>query len=420
MNPEYLAEYAVKILYIHQYFTTPQLPGGTRSYEFGRRLVDQGHEVTMLTSKFSPEPWSGPALQRTHDIAGMKVVELRAGSSKRHAGTSVPYLQRILSFTWQSIVQTLGVLGLPRHDVVFATSTPLTIGLPGLIAKWKMRVPMVFEVRDLWPEAPIQMGAVKNPLMIKATRWLERFIYKHSDHVVALSPGMADGVAEAGVEETRISIIPNSSDTALFNPEVDGSGVRTELGLEGKFMASYFGAFGEANDLTYVAQAARLLKDEGEQNIVFVLNGHGKREVWLRSFKQEHGLDNLIILEAGKEKTWVAQLAAASDVNMTIYKNVPVLYTCSPNKLFDSLAAGKPVLVNTPGWLADIAEGKKTGVAVEPESPESIVEKLKFLRDNPDLCLEYGKNARHVAETEYSRDILAVKLEKVLTAVAAT
>lgn len=405
------------ILYLHQYFRTPQQVGGTRSYEFARRFVEAGHRVTVLTARDRSVPWTTGGLLRRHTVAGIDVVEVKAGYTDGQYGTKLSYPQRILTFVWFALLSCAAVLRVPRPDVVFATSTPLTIGIPGVLASKVRRVPLVFEVRDLWPEAPIQMGALRHPVAIAVARWLERAIYRNSAHVVALSPGMAEGVRRAGVPDERVGVIPNASDLALFHPDVDGTGLRRELGLEGRFVCSYFGTMGEANDLTYVVRAAQLLQERGDDGIAFVLQGHGRRRAGLEDFCREHGLSNVQFLDA-VPKEGVARLTAASDLCMTIYKNVPILYTCSPNKLFDSLAAGRAVLVNTPGWLRDLVLEHQVGVYAEPDSAEAIVEQVTFLRDHPELCAQYGRNARRLAEEVFSRDRLAQQLEQVLVRAA--
>ncbi len=403
------------ILYLHQYFNTPQHVGGTRSYEFARRFVKAGHQVTMLTARDHLTPWMEKGMIREHYIEGIHVLELNAAYRQGRYGTTLPYYKRLLSFFQFAFASCwAAVSNIPRPDVVFATSTPLTIGIPGMLASKRWRVPFVFEVRDLWPEGPIQMGALSNPLLKMLAAWLERTIYRHSAHIVALSPGMADGVKKTGIPDERISMIPNASDLELFTPDIDGAEIRERLGLGDRFACLYFGAMGEANDLTYVVQAARILQEQNDARIVFVLHGHGKRLPQLKAYCQEYQLTNVIFSDSVDSKEDVARLAAASDLCMTIYKNVPILYTCSPNKLFDSLAAGKPILVNTPGWLREIAEQHQVGVYVEPESAEAIVKQVRYLRDQPELCGQYGKNARKLAEELFSRDTLAAQLLNIL------
>jgi glycosyltransferase involved in cell wall biosynthesis len=403
----------VHILYLHQYFVTRSGIGGTRSYEFARRMVAEGHRVTMVTAADPRVPWRG-LLSRRHEINGIEVVEVRGGYTDYVGGTARGYVSRALAFASFAVTSSIAVLSLPRPDVVFATSTPLTIGLPGVVASRWHRRSMVFEVRDLWPEAPIQLGALRNPLFRWAARRLESFIYARSKHVVALSPGMRDGVVAAGVPEDRVTVIPNASDLDLFYPERDGADFRQRLGLDGKFVCTYFGAMGEANDLIPVLQAAKLLQERGEDDIAVVLHGNGKRRADLERWVRDNDLSNVVFSTQVPDKDAVASLVAASDVGMTIYKNVPVLYTCSPNKLFDTFAAGRPAIVNTPGWLQSLVEDNEAGVYAPPDDPEALAECMTYLRDHPDVVERYGRNARALAEREFDRTLLAHRLIAVL------
>ena len=401
------------ILYLHQYFTTRTGIGGTRAYEFARYLVKQGHEVTVLTTgnpSSSNSDASNATGRRRRKVEGIDVVELDAGSFHYMTGTSMGYLSRSILFFKFALASSWAVTRLARPDIVFATSTPLTIGLPALIASKYFRVPLVFEVRDLWPEAPIQMGALRNLALIELTRWFERTVYRNSAHVVALSPGMRDGVIAAGVSPDRVSMIPNASDLELFSPEVDGSDFRARLGLNGQFVCTYFGAMGEANDLRPVVEAARLLEERGEKGVAFVLHGKGKRRAELEAFCNSHELKNVVFSDPIPDKHAVARLAAASDVCMTIYKNVPILYTCSPNKLFDTFAAGRPALVNSPGWLRELVEKNEAGMYVRPDDAAHLADTVVFLRDHPEVVKTYGLNARRLAEESFDRNKLAAQL----------
>jgi glycosyltransferase involved in cell wall biosynthesis len=413
----YIGE-TMHIMYLHQYFGTPAQAGGIRSYQFARYFVEQGHKVTMVTLPYRDGPWEGGALLQASRVDGIDVVEIRAGQFGRVHSTAVAYPTRILRFFEFAVVSSLVVARLPRPDVVFATSTPLTIGIPGLVASKFHRVPLVFEVRDLWPEAPIQMGALRDPVSVAMAHWLERTIYRNSAHVVALSPGMRDGVVAAGVPPARVSMIPNASDLDLFSPELDGTEYRDLLGVGERFMVIYFGNMGEANDLTQVVQAARLLQGQGEDGLVFVLHGHGKRRPELEDYCSRHGLSNVIFSDRIPHKRDLAKLVAASDVCLTIYKNVPILYTCSPNKLFDTFAAGRPAIVNTPGWLKELVEENEVGVYARPDDAAHLAERVVYLRDHPEIVAAYGHNARRLAEQDFDRRKLAAQLLTVLESVA--
>jgi len=406
----------MNILYLHQYFVTRSEVGGTRSYEFARYLVNQGHRVTMVTSA-SGRQSDSQSRTRRRNVDGIEVIDIRAGYEALLHGTALGYFARVLAFIKFAVASSLVVLRQPKPDVVFATSTPLTIGIPALVASKFHKTPLVFEVRDLWPEAPIQIGAIRNLLIIKTLQWFERTIYRHSSHVIALSPGMLEGIVAAGVPLARVSMIPNASDLELFSPEVDGTEFRARLGLNGQFVCSYFGAMGEANDLRQVVEAAKCLQEKGEKDIAFVLHGKGKRRSELESFCRTQGLKNVVFSDPIPDKYQIARLAAASDACMTIYKDIPILYTCSPNKLFDTLAAGRPAIVNSPGWLKELVESNEVGLYARPGDGVHLAECVRYLRDHPEIAKAFGQNARKLAEQKFDRNKLAAQLLRVFESV---
>ncbi len=245
----------MRILYLHQFFITRAGAGGTRSYEFARRFVSRGHAVRMLTAAGGRE-----------DVEGIEVVGVRGGYADYVSATATSYPRRMLAFARFALAATATALRGPRPDVIYATSPPLTMALPAMAAAARWRAPLVFEVRDLWPEAPIQMGALRNPLLRRAARLLERLVLRRATRVIALSPGIERGVVAAGAPPERVSLVPNGADLDLFHvaPEPE------------RFRVSYFGTMGEANDLTAVVEAARLL-----DGVEFVLMGDGKHRARL-------------------------------------------------------------------------------------------------------------------------------------------
>jgi glycosyltransferase involved in cell wall biosynthesis len=412
----------VRILYLHQFFMTRDGTGGTRSYEFARRLVAAGHEVTMVTA--------GRGAERQVD--GIRVIEARGGYGDYVRATGVGYGRRLLAFARFAVAATLAALRGPRPDVVFATSPPLTMALPAIVAARRWWAPLVFEVRDLWPEAPIQMGALRSPWAQQLARWLERAVYRSATEIVALSPGMRDGIVATGVAPERVTLIPNASDLDLFSPDLDPGDLRARLGLrESDFVCAYFGTMGEANDLGQVIEAAALLQGDGpagsgtgaadthesdadgDRRVVFVLQGDGKRRASLEAEVSRRGLRNVLLPPAG-DKLAAARLAAASDACMTIFKDVPILATNSPNKLFDTFAAGRPAIVNTDGWQRVLVEEHEAGVFAPPGDAAALADRVLFLRDDPELTRRYGANARALAEREFDRDLLAERLRTVL------
>ena len=389
----------MRILYLHQFFITRAGVGGTRSYEFARRFVSRGHAVRMVT-----------AASGTSEVDGIEVVGARGAYADYVSATATSYPRRMLAFARFAVTSSLQALRGPRPDVVYATSPPLTIALPALLAAARHRAPLVFEVRDLWPEAPIQMGALRNPLTRRLARALERFVLRRSTRVIALSPGIREGVEAAGVRPERIALVPNASDLELFSPALDRASERERLGLGSGFVCSYFGTLGEANDLIQVVRAAALVDD-----VTFVLQGDGKQRAEL----ERQGGANVVFLPPAAAKEDVARLAAASDACLTIFKDVPVLATNSPNKLFDTFAAGRPAIVNQPGWMRELVEGNEAGLYARAGDPADLAAKVAWLRDHPDEAARLGRNARALAEREFGRDELAGRALAVLEEAAA-
>lgn len=391
----------MNILYIHQYFLTPQEPGGTRSYWLAQELIKNGHKVTMITSstKFAEEI-------KELNVDGIDVIYLKEDYDQNMSITR--RLKAFLKFMYKS-----SRIGLKQKniDLVIATSTPLTIGIPALILKWFRKIPFVFEVRDLWPEVPIQMGAIKNKWMIKATRMLEKTIYKNAAHVIALSPGMQDGVLKY-LSEEKISMIPNMAKMDEFWPRENNYELMSELGLKkDSFKIVHFGSLGLANGAYSIIESAKLMNENHDVEFLFV--GGGSTEKDLIDQVEKNKLENVKFLGKFSMKD-VSEIVNFSDVSIISFLDLPILYTNSPNKLFDSLSAGKPIIVNSAGWTKDIAEQYECGYYVNPHYPQELVDKIVYLKNKPDLVNEMGRNARKLAETTYDKSILCKQFVRVI------
>ncbi|MBN2138250.1 MAG: glycosyltransferase family 4 protein [Sedimentisphaerales bacterium] len=388
------------ILYIHQHFATPEGATGTRSYEFARRWVKAGHKVTLITG--------------CYDIGGLKTGEKRSrrvtieGIDVRVVGAKYSnkqsFLRRIASFLSFCLLSVCAGLRTRKVDVIYATSTPLTIGIPAVLLKWLKRAPYVFEVRDQWPEVPIELGVIRNRFMIKLLLRMERTIYNQSAGVVALSPGMAEGVRSVLTKDRPVTVIPNCCDTNVFHPGIDASDLRMELGWGDKLVLLHFGAMGRANGLEFVVRAADKLREHPD--IFFVLVGDGSERPGLQAEIDRLSLDNIRILDP-KPKSEMARLIAACDVSMVIFADHPILEHNSANKFFDSLSAGKPILLNYSGWQRELLEKNQAGFACSRYNLDEFVERVLYLNSHRDRIAEMGKNARRVAVEEFDRDKLA-------------
>lgn len=399
----------MKILYINQYFKPPTEPGSTRAYWVAKRLLEDGHAVTMLAHRntlFSHVGKDIPRCRRT-TIDGIDVVYLRNryANSMGLAGRAWAFLLFMLRSTWHALREK-------DVDLVIATSTPLTVAFPALMRKWLRGTPFIFEVRDLWPEVPIQMGAVRNRWIVRFLRWFEKTTYRNAVHVVALSPGMREGVMKY-IPAEKTSMIPNMAKIDAFWPREKNTELMRGMGLrEDSFKVIYFGAMGLSNAIDYIVEAARLLENESP-SVDFIFVGQGRFMDRLKQQQQEKPMRNLFLFDRVAMKE-MSEIVNFCDLSLVTFTDIPILYTNSPNKLFDSLSAGKPVIVNSRGWTKEMAETHDCGVFVDPSDSKDLAGKIRALRDNPERLSRMGRNARKLAETVYDKSILCEQFREVV------
>jgi glycosyltransferase involved in cell wall biosynthesis len=391
----------LNILYIHQYFATPHGSTGTRSYEFARRWVQAGHRVTVITTtaQLTSDDVPGGDLRRRCEFEadGIRVIALPIPYSQK-LGSKARILA-FLCFMWRS---TGTLLKLEHIDVVYTTSTPLTVVLPALARKFWCGTPYVFEVRDLWPEIPYQLGYIRSQFLYKLLRNFERYAYQFAAAVVALSPGMRDSILSLTPDKDVI-VVPNCSDTELFRPDIDGCA----RGWEGRFVCIHIGAIGVANGLDDVVQIARILSHDPDY--LFVLIGDGGERQRLMRMAEEFKLTNIQFLGA-LPKTELPAILASADVSLVTFAHYPILEHNSANKLFDSLAAGKPVVLNYGGWQRELLESEKAGFGCHQGDIQTFVGALIRIKNDPLLRTEMGRNARRLAESRFNRDRLAAEV----------
>jgi len=398
--------FVMKIIYLHQYFNTPQMAGGTRSYEMARRMVSAGHEVHIVTS------WRKPTESNAwvHEVIdGINVHWLPIPYDN-----AMSYRDRVRAFI-KFAFHCGGKARSIGADVVFATSTPLTIVVPGYYASRRLGCPMVFEVRDLWPELPIAIGALKNPIMKMSMRLFERFAYRSSSRVVALSPGMADGVAKAGYPLDRIHVVPNSCDNELFKPNKASSNrfrrAHPELGTGP--IVLYAGTFGKINGVDFLVElAAKLLRID--PSVKFLAIGRGAEFDKVRSKAKELGvLGKNYFQYMSMPKEELVSAIHAADICTSLFVDIPEMENNSANKFFDALAAGRPVAINYGGWHRDLIARYSIGIHLSRDIDAAAASLSRFLKDGNKLQ-KASKNARQLALEEFDRDRLSGKLIRVL------
>lgn len=399
----------MRIIYIHQYFTTPDMVGGTRSFEFARRFVDWGHEVTVVSA------WTHPVARQgwfeTHET-GARVLWYPVSYSN-----AMSFKQRLRAFGKFAAAARVRA-SKTLADVVFATSTPLTVSIPGVSAARSNRVPLVFEVRDLWPTVPIALGALSNPAMRWAATRMERWAYRNSEAVIALSPGIRDGIASTGYPRNRIAVIPNSCDIDAFT-ESDASREafrQSRPWLGDRPLIVYAGALGRANGVSDLIEIASELSDMVPEARILIIGDGSERDALRDLARSRRVLDRTLFMEPAMPKKDVLAAFTAADLTMCLFVDVEALWTGSPNKLFDSLAAGTPVFINYGGWQADLLHKSGAGiVSVRESAPSAAARIADFLHDD-DRRIVAGSRARSLASEVFNRNDHAQQVMHVLQA----
>jgi len=404
----------MKVLYFHQHFSTPQGAAGIRSYEMAKRLVARGHSVTMVCGSYAggntglTQAFSRG--RRRGKVDGIEVLEFDLTYSN-----AIDFVRRSIVFA-KFALHCVGLVFSEPYDLVFATTTPLTAGIPGIIARWLRGKPFVFEVRDLWPELPKAMGVIRNPLVLAAMAGLEWLSYRSADRLIGLAPGIVDGIARRGVPRQRITMIPNGCDIDIFGST--DSRWRPEHVRHTDLLAAYTGTHGLANGLDAVLDAAAELKSRGRDDIKLLLVGQGRTKTALMARAAHENLNNVIFHDA-VDKQRLAGLLQATDIGMQILADVPAFYFgTSPNKFFDYIAAGLPVLNNYPGWVASLIEQNACGFAVTPRDPKAFADVLEVAAADPAMLAAMGTRARTLAAEEFDRVALSERFAEWLEGAA--
>ncbi|MFC7277818.1 glycosyltransferase family 4 protein [Paractinoplanes rhizophilus] len=381
--------------------------GATRSYEFARRLVERGHQVHMIAG----DPDTRRA--RISTESGIVVHWLPVPYDN-----TMSYRSRLWSFLG-FVCRSAIVAGRLRHDLVFATSTPLTVAIPGAYAARRRRVPMVLEVRDVWPELPIAVGALRSPVTRWAAHRLEAWAYRRAAHVIALSPGMAASIRRR-FPRVPVTVVPNSSDRALF-AGADRAGEelrRSTPWLRDRPLVLYAGSLGLANGVDYLARMAARLADT-DPDVRIAILGDGRMRNEIRDLATGLGvLDRNFFMLGAVSKAEVVAFFGACDLATSMFVDIRELGDNSPNKVFDAFAAGRPVAVNHGGWIAELLAETGAGLVLPPGDPEAAAGAVSaFLRD-PAAVKAARAAASDLARDRFDRDVLFQDFERVLTEAA--
>lgn len=382
----------MKILYVHQYFKTPDEGGSIRSYYLAKGLVEAGHQVTMITShNYAYE---------VRNVDGISVHYLPV-----RYDNSFGFVDRIFAFAKFVRLARKEALRLPKQDLAYVMTTPLTTGFIATYLKKKIALSYYFEVGDLWPEAPIKMGVIKNRFLKQWLYTLEKRFYFEADKVIALSPAIRNYIEKVS-PNTKVHVIPNMSDCEFFEGEYSIG----DFSEKNKFQVTYCGAIGKANHLEFLLEVAKR-SDREQLPIHYNIIGYGSELKRLRNASRR---SQNITFYPHSGKKCVKNILDRSDAVYVSFKDVDVLGTGSPNKFFDSLASGKLTIINFNGWIKNILKKNKCGFYHNPHAPEDFIRKIRVFLDSPELLSKYQRNGRKLAELYYDREKQVTKLLKIL------
>ena len=415
----------MRILLVHQYFLEKDDGGGSRFNEMTRIWEEEGHEITVLAGMVhystgkKRDRYKGKFIFK--DQYSEKTTVLRCHVSEAYNVNFLGRLWAYFSFVFSSIYAGL-FKAKGKFDVILVTSPPLFVGITAYLLSRIKRMPLVFEVRDLWPESAIDTGVLKNKFIIKLAYWFEAFIYRKAKLINVLTPAFREKlIKEKGVPADKVIFIPNAADFSIsdkiLNSDFDREAFRKKHGLNDKTVITYVGAHGVANHLIQVIETAEII--QGKNNVLFQLIGSGMQKQMLKEEAKKRGLTNVKFVDS-VPKTEVFKYILASDYGTSILKKVDTFKTIYSNKTFDYMACKRPIFMVIDGVSRDLVEDAKCGVYVEPENPQEFAKKIQAVQNKTEEeLLQQGTSGYHFAKKHFDRDFLAKKyltnLEKIVS-----
>ncbi len=397
------------VLLIHQAFASLDEAGGTRHHELAARMVQRGHKVTIIASPISY--LTGQS--RSQNLRWREVESPQPGITILRAYTyralHKSFIHRVFSFLSFMVSSFFIGLGVKNVDLVWGTTPPIFQGFTAWLLARLKRVPFMFEVRDLWPAFAIAVGVLKNPILIRLSQWLEKFLYSHADRLVVNSPGFIQHVTLRGAR--HVSLIPNGADPEMFSDPSSRSAMRNSWGVTDAFVVLYAGAHGLSNHLELVLDAAHLLRENPKIRFVFV--GDGKEKLHLQQSASQRGLSNVLWLPPVPKNQMAAVLAAA-DACLAILQPIEMYKTTYPNKVFDYMAASRPVLLVIDGVIREVVESARAGLFSEPGNPAALSAAILQLAVDLPLSRQMGENGRLCVEQNFNRVRLADDLIRLM------
>jgi len=408
----------MRVLFLTHYFHPEGNAPGTRVYELCRRWVQMGHDVTVITGVPNVpdglvyEGYENRWLQR-ECIDGIETIRVWTYLAANKGTT-----RRILNYLSLMISATLAGLRVRKPDLVIATSPQFFCGWAGVWVSRLRRTPFILEVRDLWPESIVAVGAMRAGRWLHVLEWLERRMYAAASQIVTVGAGYRDQLTGRGVAAERIDVVPNGVDRNLFADCGNGPALRRKFDLGDAFVCSYIGTIGLASGLEVVLRAARLLRDEGRDDIVFALVGDGAARDSLERKARQEGLEQ-VVFTGRQEKHAIPDFLSMTDACLVHLVRRDLFRTVLPSKIFEAAAMKKPIILGVEGSAAQIVREANAGICIEPENEGELVEAVKRLARDRDLAGRLGQAGFDSIATVYDYDRLAEKYADIIERVAA-
>ena len=396
----------MKILFLTHYYTPEGNAPASRVSALAERWAKDGHDLTILTC--APNVPNGIVYEgyknkfsQTEVINGVKVVRVWTYIAP-NKGT----LRRIINFVSYMIMAFMRGLFMKRPDVLIATSPQFFCGWAGVLLHTFKRIPFILEIRDIWPESIIAVGAKLPGGLLKIISVMEKIMYNSADHIVTVGQGYVEKLKERGIDENKISVVMNGVDRTLFYPRKRNEELLKKHSLDGKFICSYIGTIGMACALDTALESAEILQNQGNDKIRIVLIGDGAVREELEAKAKAMNLKNVVFL-GRRPKQEIPDWIASSDINLVHLKKTGLFQTVMPSKIFESAGCARPVLMGVDGFSRDLVENAKMGISIEPENAEAMADALLKASENPELLKQLGENGyKNIAE-KYDRDIQA-------------
>jgi len=405
----------MRILFLSHYFPPEVNAPASRTFEHCREWVRLGHEVTIVTC--APNHPRGQVydgyrnrLFQRQEIEGINVIRVWTYLSANEG-----FIKRTINYVSFMVACVLAAPRMPKCDIVISTSPQFFNGLAGFFVSRLKSAPWLLEIRDLWPESILAVGAIKNAAVIRGLRWLESFAYRKCDHIVPVTDAFRRHMLDMGIAADKITVIKNGASLDFYDPTSSDGGLRAELGLGGRFIAAYFGTHGMAHHLETVLEAAAELQDN--ERIVFLLVGDGAERVRLEQQLASMKLNNVMML-GQQPKAKMPALWAMSDVSLVLLRRTDLFKTVIPSKIFEAMAMAKPIIIGVEGESKEIVETAGAGIAIPPEDAGALASAVTALAEDSDACESYGRNGKSYVHEYFDRKVLAKRYEGLLSDVA--